>query len=205
MRYYPEVFNVKTIEEAKAIILTPEAGQTTEERWAEETPFLVDLICEKLNLKPWMTVLDYGCGIGRMSKALIERVGCGVIGVDISADMRRLAEEYVADRRFATASPDEMAKGSAKVDAAISIWVLQHCIHPSVDIARLRAVIRHGGMLFVLNMQGRAIPMTRSEDTVLGPRFGWGTDNLDVEALLRNRFRVLEERVEGNCFWMIAH
>ena len=47
-----------------------------------------------------MVVLDYGCGVGRLAKAMIEAKGCAVIGLDISARMRTLAQDYVASDRL---------------------------------------------------------------------------------------------------------
>ena len=94
---------MRTVAEAKRIILTPE-GQSSEQRWQRETPLLVALIergCE-INEHSW--VLDYGCGIGRLAKTLIERHDCRVVGVDISPSMRALAANYVNSPRFLACS-----------------------------------------------------------------------------------------------------
>ena len=88
--YDASVFDVATIEAAKRIILTPE-NSTTQERWAAETPYLTDLITKHIVLDRDTTVLDYGCGVGRMAKALIDRARCKVVGADFSASMRALA------------------------------------------------------------------------------------------------------------------
>ena len=37
----------------------------------------------KLTSDSW--VLDYGCGVGRLAKVMIEHYGCRVVGVDISS------------------------------------------------------------------------------------------------------------------------
>ena len=88
--YDASVFDVATIEAAKRIILTPE-NSTTQERWAAETPYLTDLITKHIVLDRDTTVLDYGCGVGRMAKALIDRARCKVVAADFSASMRALA------------------------------------------------------------------------------------------------------------------
>ena len=93
--YQPKVFEVNNLESAMGIILTPERGTTTGERWEYETPYLVDEIGRALQLDGNSCVLDYGCGVGRIAKGLIERYNCFVLGVDISTSMRQLAPEYV--------------------------------------------------------------------------------------------------------------
>src|SRR5437870_3609239 len=95
-KYHPEIFVVSTIEQAKAIILTPEPGTTTEQRWAHETPILADQLLRDLAIQATDLVLDYGCGIGRLAKALIERRQCAIVGVDISVSMTQLAPGYTS-------------------------------------------------------------------------------------------------------------
>ena len=74
-------------------------------------------------------------GIINYSKAI--NPDCKIIGVDISESMRNMAIEYVNSKNFKVLSPEnlksEMKKG-LKVDAAYSIWVLQHCLNPSAEI-----------------------------------------------------------------------
>ena len=36
--YTPAIFDVRDVDEVRRIILTAEAGTTTDERWAKETP-----------------------------------------------------------------------------------------------------------------------------------------------------------------------
>ena len=84
------------------IILTPEDGMSSVHRWKTETPYLMSLI-EK-HIVNGATVLDYGCGIGRLAKPLIEKHSCDVIGVDISPNMRALAASCVDKKFVAVAS-----------------------------------------------------------------------------------------------------
>src|SRR5260221_8560231 len=97
--YRPDIFEVSDLESAMQIILTPETGTTTQERWEYETPYLVNEIGRTLGLDDNSCVLDYGCGVGRIARGLIERYHCFVIGVDISTGMRQLAPEYVKSDR----------------------------------------------------------------------------------------------------------
>jgi SAM-dependent methyltransferase len=131
------------------------------------------------------TVVDYGCGIGRVAKELIARHGCRVIGVDISAAMRTMAIDYVKSDRFVAIAPDMLdglVAGGFTADAAIAVWVLQHCLTPGDDIGRIDAALKANGKLFVLNNIHRAIP-TREQ--------AWSNDGIDIKATLDAHFDVV--------------
>jgi len=186
LTYNPAVFDVADIAAAKRIILTPE-GVPTEQRWQVETPYVADLIGQSLAPTSSTLVVDYGCGIGRLAKELIARHGCCVIGVDISPSMRALALNYVQSDRFFTCSPpmlDFLIDRGLAVEAAIAIWVLQHCVFPSEDIARLKRVLKPGGGLFILNDDDRTVPTVER---------GWVNDGLDIKALLSQEFVLQRE------------
>jgi len=53
----------------------------------------LDLICKKLKLKSGMTVLDIGCGWGSFAKFATEKYGAKVVGVTISKEQKKFAEE----------------------------------------------------------------------------------------------------------------
>jgi SAM-dependent methyltransferase len=187
LRYFPEVFETADLAAAKAIILTDEGpGADTQTRWEQETPYVLELIAEHLAPRPGMVVLDYGCGVGRLAKPLIETFGCHVIGVDISAAMRALSVDYVRDERFLAVSPtqfDALIAHGLSVDAAFTVWVLQHCFEPRADVARIRAGLAPGARAFVLNMKTRAMPTVDADPAAA--RFQWASDGQDVAALLR--------------------
>ena len=158
--YQPGVFETRDLASARSIILTAEPGTTTDERWEYETAYLADDIGRLPGIEGNSCVLDYGCGIGRVSKALIERLGCFVLGVDISAGMRELATGYVRSERFSVCSPemlDRMIAGGFRATHACANWVLQHCAAPTIDIARIESALVPRGSIYVLNTQiGRA-------------------------------------------------
>jgi SAM-dependent methyltransferase len=186
--YRPQVFDVPDVDAAKAIILTPERGTTTAERWEVETPYLVDAIGRELSLGPDHCVLDFGCGIGRIAKELIDRQGCRVVGIDISERMRALAPEYVDSERFVAWSPEELdgrVAGGFRASHAVTCWVIQHVLRPDAELARIEAALAPGGELFVLNQGHRAVPSN----------LGWIDDGISVEALLTARFDVVSRGV----------
>ena len=162
LTFNPDVFAVRNHADARAIILTQEAPDaTTEQRWAAETPYLAELIEQRLALTADSLVIDYGCGVGRMAKALIERCGCNVLGVDASASMRVLAADYVVSPRFLSCSPellDAMVAAGLRANAAIATWVLQHCFDPGADVARIAGALAPGSGFFLVNNINRAVP-----------------------------------------------
>lgn len=175
--YSPAVFNVHDVEQAKRIILTTEGKLTTAERWRTETPYLISLIEKSVPIYPGSIVLDYGCGIGRLSKALIDKFGCCVVGVDISPSMRALAADYVKSDRFLACAPEALSwiNVGPGFDIAIAVWVLQHCHQVEIDIARIAGEMAPRGSLFVVNDRKRLVP-TREH--------GWANDGKDVRGLL---------------------
>jgi len=175
--YDPSCFNVASVAHAKAIILTPDES-TTDERWAQETPYLGALIEEHLGVRPRHRVLDYGCGIGRLSKELIERCGCSVVGVDTSLNMRALAPTYVRDDRFLSCPP-AMLSSVADFHFAVSVWVLQHVLEVEAALDEIRRHLHPEGRLFVVNTNNRYVPVAGGN---------WADDGKDVRDLLGARF-----------------
>ncbi len=182
--YDAGVFEAGNLDDARRIILTPETGRTTDERWQLETPYLVDLAAENLRVNETSVVVDYGCGIGRLAKELIVRYGCRIIGVDISASMRALAERYVDSDRFLTCAPEGLnILGEAVADAALAVWVLQHCPQPTDDLVCIKRLLKTDGRLLVVNENRRCIPT----------KTGWMSDSLDVQQILAAQFELVAQ------------
>jgi trans-aconitate 2-methyltransferase len=106
-------------------------------------------VLERLPLQGDETVLDAGCGTGRVTKLLLERLPRGhVIAVDAAPSMvRRARKELPADR--ATVLEADLAELALEqeVDVVFSTatfhWVPDH----ERLFARLHAVLRPGGRL----------------------------------------------------------
>jgi ubiquinone/menaquinone biosynthesis C-methylase UbiE len=207
--YYPQIFNSPSEFHAKGIILTPEGSQPTNERWIKETPYLIDLILESVKLDENSLVLDYGCGIGRLAKELIDRTNCKVIGVDISLNMLEYAYAYVKSENFTGMSlkvfnhlvlncPD------FKFDLALAVWVLQHCLEPDDAVGPINACLKTGAKFFVVNDLTRKVPTLER---------GWADDGLDIQEVIKeeNCFKELKKgqldpkivpkELHENCFW----
>lgn len=187
VHYDPSVFtSVETVDEAVRIILTPEAGMTSVHRWKTEAPYLMTLI--ERHIVKGDSVLDYGCGIGRLSKPLIEKHLCDVIGVDISPNMRALAASCVGSDRFFALHPVMLdVFAPCFVNAAIAIWTLQHCLKPFDDIARIYRALADGAPLFIVNNVRRVVPVDGGQ---------WVDDSIDIHRLILDSGFVLIERGE---------
>jgi SAM-dependent methyltransferase len=185
LTYNPNVFAVANMAQAKAIILTDEDGVDSNTRWQAETPYLADLIAKEIAPQPGQLIIDYGSGIGRLAKEMIARFDCFVLGVDISANMRSLAAAYVDSDKFTVCAPamlDDLAARGLRADAAISVWVLQHCFDPDTDIDRLRNALIHTARLLVVNNRARAVPTVEKS---------WVHDGIDIREKLEARFKPL--------------
>jgi SAM-dependent methyltransferase len=182
LTYSRAVFDAPDEDAARRIILTPEFGQGTDERWERETPYLAELTGAELRVQRHGLIIDYGCGLGRLAKTLIERFDCRVLGVDISDRMRGLAPHYVKSQNFSVVSPHvlhSMVANGLRADGALSVWVLQHCLTPAIDIDLVASALKPAAGFFVVNLQGRAVPTEEGR---------WANDGVDVQALLSERF-----------------
>ncbi|MSP48648.1 MAG: class I SAM-dependent methyltransferase [Alphaproteobacteria bacterium] len=180
-RYSPKVFDVATAEAARAIILQAEDPTEVERRWSVETPWFGRLIRHACALGPESRVLDFGCGLGRLSKWLIDAVGCRVVGVDISEGMRKLAADYVGSAKFSAVAYEAFRADPAwggGFDAAFACYVLQHVERPDQDLPAIAAALRPGGRFLLANSQMRWVPTTQ----------GWARDHFDVVALANASF-----------------
>jgi len=207
--YNPAIFDVTNIRDAKAIILTPEDGLTTDERWATESPYLLDLIEQNCNadLDRESVVMDYGCGIGRLSLALIQRFGCTVVGVDFNANMRALAANYVNDPRFFAMAPETVhVMGKDWADLALAVWVIQHLPEPALEQAttNLKNSVKPTGSIFMVNSFERFLPTKE---------FGWASDGIDIHKHMQEHFNadkvdkldpnVVTESVTERTYWAV--
>lgn len=91
------------------------------------------------------TVLDIGCGVGRLSRAAAARVG-RVHALDVSAEMLTRAKKNLADVpnvSFHLGDGDSLgAIGDDQIDVVVSLVVFQHIPDPEITYGYVREIGR---------------------------------------------------------------
>ncbi len=165
---YVAEFDHRSMRDAKGSILW-------HGHWEEQTAATLRILDDLGLVRDGQTVLDYGCGVGRIARALVEDYRVRLICVDRSPQMRKHFATYMGESPLAVraVSMDDVrlwsddcflrnAGGIAgTVDLAIFVEVVQHIPEPVLD-ALLPQVAR------TLSRQGRV--------------FVLGNENLDVDS-----------------------
>ena len=179
MRYIKEAFDVTTFDQAKNVVLSDDPNDP--KKFERETNFLVDTIKDTITITDTSVVLDFGCGMGRVSKKLIDTFDCKVIGVDISDSMLTFARLYTANIKKFIAT--KQCPEPNTVDVALAILVLQHTENPKQEIEKISNALKPGGYLVLVNEPHRMIP-----GDVENGFIKWTTDNFDVFGEIDTRF-----------------
>jgi trans-aconitate 2-methyltransferase len=99
---------------------------------------------------PDATIIDVGCGTGRMAESLLAMVPAGrVLAVDTSPEMVQLARERLGDRARVWVSDVLELEVGDPVDAVASNATLHWVPDHDRMWRRLAGVLRHGGALEV--------------------------------------------------------
>jgi ubiquinone/menaquinone biosynthesis C-methylase UbiE len=154
---------------------------------------------ELLELKPGMTVLDLGCGVGDDARTIFDLVqpGGSVIGVDAGADMinQARARHLEATQHTRAGSPAggsqagrlEFLVGSAEgiplpdrsCDAARADRLLQHVSDPLIVLREVARTLRPGGRVVLVEPDWRTMaiypgsPLGGDDDHVLEAVWKW--------------------------------
>ncbi|CAI1783496.1 cyclopropane fatty acyl phospholipid synthase [Serratia proteamaculans] len=83
------------------------------------------MICEKLQLKPGMSLLDIGCGWGGLAQYAAENYGVSVHGVTISAEQQKLAQERCAGLEVEILLQDYRDL-NLQFDCIVSVGMFEH-------------------------------------------------------------------------------
>lgn len=107
------------------------------------------LVLERLELNGDETVVDAGCGSGRVTEALAARLPRGhVIAVDAAPGMLAAARERLGDSvEYLLSDLAELDLGARRVDAVFSTAVLHWLADVQQAFERFAAMLRPGGRL----------------------------------------------------------
>lgn len=107
------------------------------------------------HLRPGMSLLDCGCGVGSITLDLAERVAPGqVVGVDLDEGQLTVARAEAERRgltnvRFEVASIYDLPFPDATFDAALAHTLLFHLREPLQALRVLRRMLKPGGVVCV--------------------------------------------------------
>jgi cyclopropane fatty-acyl-phospholipid synthase-like methyltransferase len=115
-----------------------------------------DVIIQRLELQPGMTVLDIGCGPGRLTIPVAEQVGPqgAVVAIDLQTGMLRRAQERaqaadLSNIRFVQARVGEGKLEAGLADRALLVSVLGEIPDREAALREVFAALKPGGMLSV--------------------------------------------------------
>lgn len=175
---YVAEFDHRSFRKAKASILW-------HDDWDQATRETVRILRRLDLVRDGDTVMDYGCGVGRITRALAEAYRLRLLAVDRSAEMRRHARRYLPQACFEEGGVELLSDTelferlpalAGSVDTILCIEVLQHIPEPVLDavLPRLLAALKPTGRLFVLGNEvldvdaaGRLAPMSSPVVAVL--------------------------------------
>lgn len=166
INYNPNFFTPRDLEDAKKIILGHGVIES-KHRWEVETEWTYQLFRSKNFLNKDSIVLDWGCGIGRLSKMMIDRFDCTVVGVDIDQKMLELSVDYVNRDKFIPMSVNDFKRNNHfNFTNAISVWTLQHSPFVDEDLDIIKNFLIPGGGFFIFEENQPSIPIKENEESI---------------------------------------
>jgi|694.fasta_scaffold03268_6 2-polyprenyl-3-methyl-5-hydroxy-6-metoxy-1,4-benzoquinol methylase len=187
MPYYKKAFDVEYLEQAKHVVLT--GNDNNKEKFQQETDFLISLIEQHIKIDSNSLVLDFGCGMGRISKELIRKFDCEVYGQDISDTMLQFALIYTSTVNVKKFHAVKHYNRENSIDVALSILVLQHTEDPKKELDRIYKVLKPNGDFILVNENKRFIPVGVDSDRYVI----WHDDGFDIKGHADSLFNLTNE------------
>lgn len=188
-------FEQRSLRKAKAVILW-------RDDWQQATGATLDIMDQLSLVRDGDTVVDYGCGIGRITRALCERFDVRVLAVDRSATMRDharsyLPTEYLRSGAVTIVSDRDLVGQSeimGKVHCILMIEVLQHIPEPILDqlLPELVALLEPQGKVFVLG--NNSLDVDRA-----------GNSGSPIEPVLSRHLQIVRRDRWTSCFAYARH
>ena len=130
--------------------------------------------------------MDFGCGMGRISRGFVEYFGCDVIGLDANENMLKFANIFVGNpKKFSTVTE---YKEKETIDVVVACFVLQHVQDPDKEIQTIYDSLKPGGHLILLNENIRYVP----DDIDKGNFIIWKDDEYNIFSELDKKFNLID-------------
>jgi ubiquinone/menaquinone biosynthesis C-methylase UbiE len=166
VKYNYDFFEPTDIEHAKKIILTDDS---IPDQWETETKWTMKYFRETNLFNEDSVVLDWGCGIGRLAKPIIEEFNCKVIGVDFQSKMLEYATKYVNHSNFTAINNAEFSRlPDNYFTVGIAVWALQHTIDTKTIIKNIRKKLKFNSKFCVFDAKMKSwpiVPVDPSQNT----------------------------------------
>src|SRR5581483_8500420 len=113
-------------------------------------------IIEKLPLDGTMTVIDFACGTGILSRAIAPLVK-EVIGLDLTAAMLEEARTFAAagnlpNVRFIECAVESLDETAFACDLAVTRFSLHHFIQPAAVVKKMASVVKSQGHVAIVDL-----------------------------------------------------
>ena len=173
MQYNPKLFTPMDLNHAKDIVITPDPIDPN--KFENFTNEAIKIITDANIINETSCVVDFGCGMGRMSKAIVDTFNCEVIGVDLNLPMLKLATMYVNNpNKFVTCNSIDK---DDSIDVCLAMFVIQHVLDPKLEIKKIADILKPNGYFILLNETNlRLVPGGQAEDKSIV----WFTDGFDI-------------------------
>jgi SAM-dependent methyltransferase len=184
--YQSRIFDPATLQHAKDVVLTPD--ENFPNKFEVTTKYFVDVLDQESLINDDSIVLDFGVGMGRITKEILSRHNCKIVGTDQSLNMLIHATQYINDtQRFVTCNRVTYPNA---FDICIAVFVLQHVEDPVKEIENIFDVVRPNGHLILLNdPKHRYVPGDwREDESVI-----WFDDYFDIFTEIEKRFVKVKE------------
>jgi len=155
------LFKPTNIEQAKNMSVGACKGLSMQQRWDEETPVFAEAILNLVSAEA--SIVDYGCGPGRIAKAVIDKATekrwkeLWVLGVDDSPEMLEQANQYVEGGDWFTTCVPREVNAPRQADLVYSVYCLQHM--PAIEIRdaleRIWNHLKDTGLFFYCSSENR--------------------------------------------------
>ncbi|MHA2399490.1 MAG: class I SAM-dependent methyltransferase [Promethearchaeota archaeon] len=114
-------------------------------------------LLEVLQLTPEDTVIDLGCGIGKITDYIFEVTQCTIIGIDIASEAIKLAQERTVDKKdklmFQVDDMDDLSISPSSADCFISVDSLYFAEDLENTIKQMKTILKPKGRMGIFYSQ----------------------------------------------------